>query len=360
MERSPRGSPSLESPPIMNPSYRQTFSRHTVLFSLPVVITTLLAIWFVAGTPKQYRAGATLLTDNASGPSYLNESNPSVTSPAMRAQQLLTGLLASKEFQGEVGRRGPLDAYLAKHPSEGWAPTGLLRRLRGGGSVADRRQKALDAKHVFMSQPSGTLLGIELNGPAPEVAVGTLKALISSFNQQRHALDVSYQQQLMADFSSRISSAKSEVANLNAQIASGSHSAPEIQGLVQVRNTAQSQLKAATRNYGRAALSLDVAKRKGDTYTVKDAPNLPAPPVSGMKKSVMMVFAGMFVGFLISLLAVVLLTSGETKAEEDELRDVVAQAHNDPVPLDRDAAKSSNGNGAGAQESAPKKAERAG
>ena len=93
---------------------------------------------------------------------------------------------------------------------------------------------------------------------------------------------------------------------------------------------------------------------------MKDAPNLPAPPVSGMKKSVMMVFAGMFVGFLISLLAVVLLTSGESKAEEDELRDVVAQAHNDPVPLDRDAVKSSNGNGAGAQESAPKKAERAG
>ena len=42
-----------------------------------------------------------------------------------------------------------------------------------------------------------------------------------------------------------------------------------------------------------------------------DAPNLPAPAVSGMKKSVMMVFAGMFVGFLISLLAVVLLTSSD-------------------------------------------------
>ena len=37
-------------------------------------------------------------------------------------------------------------------------------------------------------------------------------------------------------------------------------------------------------------------------------------PVSGIKKSVMMVFAGMFVGFLISLLAVVLLTSSESKA----------------------------------------------
>ena len=60
--------------------------------------------------------------------------------------------------------------------------------------------------------------------------------------------------------------------------------------------------------------------------------------MSGLKKSVMMVFAGMFVGFLISLLAVVLLTSSDSKAGQDELRDVV-EAHNEPVPLDRDAVK---------------------
>jgi hypothetical protein len=73
----------------------------------------------------------------------------------------------------------------------------------------------------------------------------------------------------------------------------------------------------------------------------------------------MMVFAGAFVGFLISLLAVVLLTGTESRAAQDELRDVVAQAHNDPVPLDLDAVKTSNGNGSGVHEDAPARAERA-
>ena len=119
-----------------------------MLFSLPVVITTLLAIWFVAGTPKQYKAGASLFVDTKSGPSSLDEPEPD-GSPRRQLERssFLTELLATKQFQGEVGR-GPLDEYLAKHPSEGWGPTGLLRKLRGSGSVADRRAKALDAKHV--------------------------------------------------------------------------------------------------------------------------------------------------------------------------------------------------------------------
>jgi hypothetical protein len=344
----------------MNPSYRQTFSRHKVLFSLPVVITTVLAIWFVAGTPKQYRAGATLATDNVSGPSYLNETNPTLTPPAARAQQLLMGLLATRQFQGEVGQRGPLDEYLAHHPSEGWSPIALLRKLRGGASIGDERAKALDAKHVFAMTPSGTVLSIELNGPTPQVAVGTLNALIDSLNVRRRDMDVSRQQDAMTRLGIQISAAKTTLARLNNEVNSGTLSSAELQGLIPVQRTAQTQLRTATRGYNLATLALDAAKKETPTYRMIDKPALPAPAVSGMKKSVMMVFAGMFVGFLISLLAVVLLTGSESKAGSDELRDVVAQAHSDPVPLERDAAKSSNGNGAGAQESAPKKAERAG
>ncbi len=353
------GSPSLESPPIMNPSYRQTFSRHKVLFSLPVVITTVLAIWFVAGTPKQYKAGASLFVDTKSGQSSLDDPNLAQSTPAARAQQLLTELLTTKKFQGEVGR-GPLDEYLAQHASEGWGPTGLLRKLRGSGSLADRRAKALDLKHVLTMLPGGQVLSIELHGPTPEVAVGTLEALITAFNQQRRELDVSRQQGAMTRYGNQVKAAKSALARLSSQLASGTRSPAEIQGLLQAQRTAQTQLRTATRGYNQAALGLDAAKVETNSYTAIDEPNLPAPAVSGMKKSVMMVFAGMFVGFLISLLAVVLLTSGESKAGQDELRDVVAQAHNEPVPLDRDAVKSSNGNGAGAQESAPTKAERAG
>lgn len=357
------GSPSLESPPIMNPSYRQTFSRHKVLFSLPIVITTVLAIWFVAGTPKQYKAGATLFVDTKSGQSSLDDPNPGNTWPSARAQQLLTELLATKRFQGEIGRGGPLNDYLASHPSEGWGPTSLLKKLRGTGSVEDRTATALDAKHVLTALSGPQFLGIEFHGPTPEVAVGTVRAMITAFNQQRRELDVSRQEGAMARLSNQIDAAKARIARLNTEIASGTHSTGELQVLNQALRTAQVQLRGNTRSYNQATLALDAAKVESGIYQVYDAPNLPAPAVSGLKKSVMMVFAGMFVGFLISLLAVVLLTSSDSKAGQDELRDVV-EAHNEPVPLDRDAVKTSNGsngsNGAGAEQTEPKKAERAG
>ena len=38
----------------MNQSYVQTFKRHRLLFSLPVVIMTVLAVWFVVTAPKEY------------------------------------------------------------------------------------------------------------------------------------------------------------------------------------------------------------------------------------------------------------------------------------------------------------------
>lgn len=341
----------------MNPSYRQTFDRHRVLFSLPLAITTFLALWFVAGTPKAYNAGAALFVDTKSGTSSLDEQNPSVVTPAARAQQLLIELLATKHFQSEVGQ-GPLDEYLASHSSDGWGPTGLLRKIRGSGSVADRRAKALDAKHVIMAMPGGQILRIELHGPTPEVAVGTLQALITAFNQQRRELDVSRQQGAMTRSGSQIKAAKSAIARLNSRLGDSTLSPFERQGLTQALRTAQTQLRNGTRSYNQAALGLGAAKAERDTYQVIDAPNLPAPAVGGLKKSVLMVFAAMFVGALISLLAVVLLTGTESRPSQDELRDVVVEFENDPMPLELDAANGSNGSGA--EQPARKKAERAG
>ena len=55
----------------MNPSYVQTFNRHRLLFSLPVVILTVLALWVVASTPKEYKAGASLFIDNPVTPGVI-------------------------------------------------------------------------------------------------------------------------------------------------------------------------------------------------------------------------------------------------------------------------------------------------
>ena len=314
----------------MNPSYVQTFKRHRLLFSLPVVIMTVLALWFVATTPKEYKSGASLFVDNpVTQPSSFLDPNPADVTPAAQAQQLLNELLATKSFQMEVGRDGPLTQYLETHPSEGLGPMALLKKLRGSGSAEDRTAKALDAKHVLTTLPGGQILGIEFHGPTPEVAVGTVKALVKALNAERRNIDIARQQQAMTHFNNQANTARDAIATMNKELAAGNLSQAEALGIAQARSAAETRLTRGIRGYNQAALSLAAAKEAGPHYQVRDEPTLPAPAVSGMKKSVFGVVAGIFVGCLISFLAVVLLTGSEEKREREELREVIARVDDD-------------------------------
>jgi hypothetical protein len=324
----------------MNPSYVQTFNRHRLLFSLPVVIMTVLALWFVAGTPKEYKAGASLFVDTpVTQPSSFNDPNPGDVTPAAQSQQLLNELLATRSFRLKIGQAGPLTKYLATHRGEGWGPKALLGKLKAGGSAEDRTWNALDAKHVVTMLPGGQIMSIELHGPTPEVAVGTLRALLKTFARERQAIDVARQARGVSHYKNQLATAQAQLDDINTQIASGEISptaAPALQ------RAAEARVRRATRAVGQATFSLDAARGSGPMYQVIDKPSLPAPAVSGMKKAVFGLFAGIFVGCLISFLAIVLLTGSDEKREREELREVIARADDD-APLDVEQATGTNG-----------------
>jgi uncharacterized protein involved in exopolysaccharide biosynthesis len=325
----------------MNQSYVQTFKRHRLLFSLPVIIMTVLALWFVVATPKQYKAGASLFVDTpvTQASSFLDP-NPGDVPPAAQTQQLLSELLATRSFRLKVGHKGPLTQYLAEHPSEGWGPKGLLRKLRGTQSADDRTWDALDAKHVMTALPGGQVLSIELHGPTPEVAVGTLSALIQTLKSERRDIDVARQQSAVTHFKNEMDTASRRIQDIDARVASAPEEAPAFE---QARKAAETRLKRGARGYNQAVLSLAAAKEAGaPTYRLIDKPALPAPAVGGLKKSLFGVVAGIFVGCLISFLAIVLLTGSEDKREREELREVIARADEDE-PLDVDQATGTNG-----------------
>ena len=315
----------------MNPSYVQTFKRHRLLFSLPVIIMTLLGLWFVLGTPKEYKAGASLLVDTpVTQASSFNDSNPQAVTPAAQTQQLLSELLATRTFRLEVGRAGPLTNYLATHSGGGWGPKQLLKR--GSGSAEDRTWNALDAKHVITTLPGGQLLSIELHGPTPEIAVGTLNGLLATFAKERRAIYERRQRAAVQLYQERLDTAQRQLGAINAKVASGALSpvdaAPSLRA-------ATARAKAASRALGQAKFSLEASGGVGPTYHVMDPPGLPAPAVSGMKKTVFGVVGAMFVGCLISLLAIVLLTSSDGRERDDdrereELREVIARTDDDP------------------------------
>ena len=323
----------------MNPSYVQTFNRHRLLFSLPVIIMTLLAIWVVLGTPKQYKAGASLLIDTpVTQPSSFNDSNPQAVTPAAQTQQVLSELLATRTFRLEAGRAGPLTNYLATHSEGGWGPKQLLKR--GGGSAEDRTWNALDAKHVITTLPGGQVLSIELHGPTPEIAVGTLKALLATFAKERRAIYERRQRTAVRLYQERVETARRQLDAINAKVATGEISAVDASTSVRA---ATARAKAANRALGQAKFSLEASGGVGPTYHVMDKPSLPAPAVSGMKKSVFAVFAGMFVGALISLLAIVLLTSGDDKDRRDDEREQLREVISHADDLEVDAPTGTNG-----------------
>ena len=116
----------------MNPSYVQTFSRHRILFSLPIVLATLLALWFVAGAPKAYKSSTSLWVDTPPpAASSLDQTNATLVTPAAQAQQFLGELLTTRRFRLGVGHGGPLARYFATHAPGGWGPSALLSRTTG-------------------------------------------------------------------------------------------------------------------------------------------------------------------------------------------------------------------------------------
>ena len=142
----------------------------------------------------------------------------------------MTELLATKSFQMEVGRKGPLTKYLETHSTQGWGPAGLLRKIRGSGSAEDRTAKALDAKHVLTTLPGGQILGIEYHGPTPEVTVGTVNALVEALNEERNNIDVSRQQQAMNALQGiRPTQPENRIATSNAELNGGNLSSAEAQ-----------------------------------------------------------------------------------------------------------------------------------
>lgn len=348
---------SNEEKELVNPRYADTFRRHKVLFLLPVVITTILAIWFVVGTPKQYRAGASLWVDTPpTQASSLQETNPAIVTPAAQAQQLLAELLATKQFRLEIAHRGPLSKYLARHPSQGFGPTALLKKLRGKQSVDDRAFAALDAKHVLTAAAGPQVLGIEYHGPSSAVAVGTVKALIRTLNERRNALEVNRQQLAVQHYRAQMQASTKTLAELQARIAGASSTGltpSDVGALQQGQRIAQTRLTRATRGYSQASLNLEAARTQGATYHVIDAPKLPAPAVTGIKKSGMVVVAGMFVGALISFLGLLFFTR-DGRPEEAELRNLVPATEHD---VEGEAASA---NGSSSEQESLRPAERAG
>lgn len=303
----------------MNPAYIETFSRHRRLFILPVVVTTIIALWFAFGTPKQYRASASLWAAAAPPAASSTPVNGITPTPAVQTQQLLAELLLTEKFRLTVGHRGPLAEYMAAHPTQGFGPQALLKKLRGSGTPDDRTLAALDSQHVFSLANGDHLVTLRVDGPTPAVAVRTLQALIDSFGDELDQQAVQRQQVAMALANDQRQAAGQAVSDLQRKIErvqSSNGSGYVSHGLIQSLQVAEKKLTRSTIAYYKAKLALTAAAKEKTTFSVKDAPKFPAPAIGGLKKSLFIVVAGLFAGALLSFVGIVFLTPDERKDDD--------------------------------------------
>jgi uncharacterized protein involved in exopolysaccharide biosynthesis len=313
----------------MNPDYARTFDRHRLLFILPVVLTTVIALLFTVGAPKVYQAETTLFVDTAPpGQSSFDQSNPTVITPAAQAQQLLNELLATRGFRLAVGERGGLTKYLADHSASGWSPKGLLDSLRGKQPLANRVVSALDATHVTTSLPGGQILAISFKGPEPAVAANTLRALVDQLASTRARFAVRREEGAVAFFQGQVDVAR---AALGSATSAGEAS------------TASKRLAAATRSLNQTRLNLAAMKLQKGSFDVQDQAKPPTGPVAGNKKILFAMVAGLFVGGLLSFLGIVVLSGRETRAPVVARRPELVDDGNEPPWVTRASEYGMNG-----------------
>jgi hypothetical protein len=317
----------------MNPRYRQTFLRHHLTLTLPIVLGAAFALWAGLASPKLYRSNASLWSGSASAGAEQFGALP----PAVQEQSMLNELLRTRRFTDTVARNSPLQAYLIAHPSSPRGPLGMLKEgLRGKPSLEDRIAEALSPKRVTSVVGGNNLLELDLSAVDPVLARDTLQVLIREYRQERGLL----QRNALGSAKRQVTSASNalEVARANLRSYLGVHPSTtdadlELRTLKDAEHNAVVQLANATSAMTQASDAVVSNGGLQTTLKVYDPPRLPIGPTAGKKRLIELVFAGAFVGLLISILGTVVVTKTRPPLPDEP----------GPASLNGHAAVSTNG-----------------
>jgi uncharacterized protein involved in exopolysaccharide biosynthesis len=302
----------------LNPSYIDTYRQHRVLFMVPLLIGMIVAIWINLGAPSLYRSSTSLWSDTAGGSANDLSGAPP---PAAQEQSMLNELLRTQYFVKSVAKGGPLNDYLEQHPSQGWGPGALVKKLRGAPTLDERITTALSPKRVTSLVLGPHVLKVSYDGPTPQVSYETLRVLIKRFETQRNALRAdalnSYSAAVAAA-SRALNSARTNVSTYLREHPGATQTDPQLQSLTHAARNALDQLSGATQGLNQAATA--GLGSSGTTLRVVDQPEVPLAAYGQHKRLAFGVFAGLFVGALVSFLAIFAMTkSGRTAVADVEV-----------------------------------------
>ena len=326
-------------------TYRQTFRRHRLLLSLPIVIAVLIAGVLTVMSPKSYMSSASLWVDNpATSDSSLGNLNPALTPPSTQEQNVLTELLATQGFDLAVGHKSMLASYLASHSGGG-----IPILSSGGGSLDSRIIAALGGTAVTSSVPGPQVLQVNYTGPTPAVAQNTLQAIVTQLQKESTTYSQQHSQSAIEYYTGQVDSATQALLALRNQAEAYRTQHPSAQANDPNLTAFQSAETSAGSQIAQAQAGLSAAKAAlkggaaGSEVRVIDNATLPTAPTSGKKKQVEGILAGLVAGLLISFLGTIALTRRESDPWEDELAEAAGPGY---APAHRDQPYGFGGPGA--------------
>lgn len=288
------------------PTYRQTFRRHRILLSMPMVVGMLVAALFVAKHTITYSSTATLWVDTAPpNPSTVgSDAAGGGTSPASAEQALLSELLTTRVFAIDVAKHSALRQYL-------------------DGNVAGA-VNALEQGQVVVTVEGGQVMQVGYAGPTAEVTRSVLSAILAELNRNSNGLITSRDQAALAYdkaqiqvMSSQLAAARNQVSQYESQHpGANTKTDPTLAALVGAEGSAGQQYAQAI-----TTLSQEMANHDGGGWSAQviDPPSAPLASAQGKKKMIETIIAGLFGGLLVSLLGAMVLTPARVERWEDEL-----------------------------------------
>jgi uncharacterized protein involved in exopolysaccharide biosynthesis len=302
-------------------TYRQTFRRHRILLTLPIVIAVLIAGALTVTSAKTYESSASLWVDNpATTDSSLGNLNPAETPPSTQEQNVVTELLATQDFALKVAHRSSLASYLASHSGGG-----ISSILGGGGSLDSRIIAALAPPAVTTSVPGPQVLQISYFGPTPAVAQSTLQALVDQVQKDSTAFSQQHTQGAIAFYTGQVDTAsqallaaRNQADAYRAQHPSAQPGDPNLAAFQTAETSAGAELTQAQAGLSGAKAALKGGSAGSQVHLI-DSATFPSGPTTGKKKQVEGILAGLVAGLLISFLGTLGLTRRESDPWEDEL-----------------------------------------
>ena len=288
--------------------YAETFFRHWLLFTLPLLLAVLGAGSYISHAKRQFSSTATIWCDAPlPGSSTVDQSSTGPT-PAAVEEGVLQELLQTHSFPLAVGRHSPMAAYLMTLPPQ---------RLDSSLSAI--------AKEVTLSTPGAQVLNVTVKAATPDLASGLAGAVVDQFTstvvdtlRARGAQMVSYGKQQMALATTALDDARSQLASyLAAHSPQTVASSNDVVGaLTAAVASAQQEYNTAQQSYLQATVDLSHVSDAA-VVRVEDRPSVPTP--LSRKKAIL--FGGLgsiLAGAVISLLLLAAVVAGDRSARQPD------------------------------------------